>query len=89
MFLTLRQGTTAGPYPTVDMAREAGAVVLAYGLFVNAIVNFLIVAFAIFLVIRTINRLRHKHAAPPAPPPGPTADQALLTEIRDLLKARV
>jgi len=53
-------------------------------MFFNNIINFLIVAFAIFMVVKAVNKLK-KPAAPP-PPPGPTKDQVLLTEIRDLLK---
>jgi large conductance mechanosensitive channel len=70
-------------YSSLDAARKAGAPVIAYGSFLNAIINFLIVAFVLFLLVRTINRMRReKDAAPPPPPP----QEALLTEIRDLLK---
>jgi large conductance mechanosensitive channel len=69
----------------LDKAREAGAV-LAWGAFVQAVINFLIIAFVIFMLVRTANRL--KPPAPPPPPPGPTLDQQLLTEIRDLLAKR-
>ncbi len=71
-------------FASVAAAKAAGAPTLNYGLFLNNIINFLIVAFAVFLVVKAINRLQ-KPAAPP-PPPGPTKDQVLLTEIRDLLK---
>ena len=71
-------------FPSVAVAKAAGAATLNYGMFFNHIINFLIVAFAIFLVVKAINRLQ-KPAAP-APPPAPTRDQVLLTEIRDLLK---
>jgi large conductance mechanosensitive channel len=75
----------AGPYPTLKAAQDAGAVVLSYGLFVNAIINFVIVAFAIFLVVRQINRLAApKVVEAPAESPPP-ADVILLREIRDLL----
>ena len=77
MFVTLRDG-----------AKAAGAVTLNYGLFVNSIVSFLIVAFAIFMVVKGANSLKQQQAAAPAAPPAPTADQKLLAEIRDLLKAR-
>jgi large conductance mechanosensitive channel len=82
-FLVLRGG---GPYATLEAAKEAGAVTLNYGLFINAIINFLIVALALFLVIRQINRMRT--AAPAAPPAAPPEDVVLLREIRDLLKTR-
>jgi large conductance mechanosensitive channel len=84
LFAVLREGTTPGPYPSIEAAKEAGAVTLNYGLFVNALINFLIVAFAMFMVVKGMNRLRRQQ--PPAPPPGPTPDQQLLAEIRDLLK---
>jgi large conductance mechanosensitive channel len=71
-------------FPSVAAAKAAGAPTLNYGLFINNIINFLIIAFAVFLVVKAINRMQ-KPAAPP-PPPGPTKDQQLLTEIRDALK---
>ena len=66
-------------------AKKAGAV-FAYGNFITVAINFFILAFIIFLMVRAMNRL--KAEAPPPPPPGPTPDQQLLTEIRDLLKGR-
>jgi large conductance mechanosensitive channel len=63
-------------------------VVLRYGRFINAIITFTLMAVAIFVMIKLMNRLRRKEAAQPAPPPGPTPDQKLLTEIRDLLRER-
>jgi large conductance mechanosensitive channel len=71
-------------FASVAAAKAAGAPTLNYGLFFNSIINFLIIAFAIFLVVKAVNQMQ-KPAAPP-PPPGPTKDQELLTEIRDLLK---
>ncbi len=68
LFAVLKEGKTAGPYATVAAAKEAGAVTLNYGLFVNTIVNFLIIASAIFFVVRGINRLKRKEEAPPAEP---------------------
>ena len=89
MFVTLRDGAkAAGPYASLADAKAAGAVTLNYGLFVNSIVSFLIVAFAIFMVVKGANSLKQQQAAAPAAPPAPTADQKLLAEIRDLLKAR-
>ena len=70
-------------YDTMALAEEAGATVIKYGLFINAIINFLIVAFVIFMLVRQVNKLKEKEAAAPAVPP---ADVKLLTEIRDLLK---
>ncbi len=85
MFLVLKEGATVvGPYPSLAAAKSGGAVVVTYGLFLNALINFLIVAFVMFMVIKAMNNLKKKEAAAPAP--GPTPDQKLLTEIRDLLK---
>ena len=64
------------------------AVVLAYGKFLQSIVDFLIVAFAIFVGVKAINRLKREEAAAPAAAPAPTKDQELLAEIRDLLKTQ-
>lgn len=78
-----------GPHAaTLAEAQKAGAVTLNYGVFFNAIINFLIVAFALFLVLRQINRLVAPKAAPPAAPQPPPEETLLLREIRDLLKAR-
>ena len=89
MFVTLRDGAkAAGPYASLAAAKDAGAVTLNYGLFVNSIVSFLIVAFAIFMVVKGANSLKQQQAEAAAAPPAPTKDQLLLTEIRDLLKSR-
>jgi large conductance mechanosensitive channel len=68
LFLVLKEGKTAGPYATVAAAKGAGAVTLNYGLFANTVVNFLIVAFAIFFLIRAMNSLKKKEEAPAAAP---------------------
>jgi large conductance mechanosensitive channel len=87
LFFVLRDGATvAGPYDTVAKARDASAVVVTYGTFINAAINFLIVAVAMFMVVKGMNNLKKKEAAAPAPPPAPSAEAKLLTEIRDLLK---
>jgi large conductance mechanosensitive channel len=75
--LTLKDAT-----PTTD------AVTIKYGLFINTIINFIIVAFAIFMIIKGLNSMKKKDAAAPAAPPAPTKDQLLLTEIRDLLRSK-
>jgi len=62
------------------------AVLLAYGKFIQACINFVIVAFVIFLVVKAVNSLKQKEAAAPAAPPEPSAQEKLLAEIRDLLK---
>jgi len=64
------------------------AVLLRYGAFINTLVDFFIVALAIFMVIKGMNTLRRKNAEKPAAPPAPTPQEKLLTEIRDLLKSR-
>lgn len=79
-FLTLKGGS----FPSVETAKAAGAVTVNYGLFFNALIRFLIVAFAIFIIVKQINRFHRKEEA--APPPPPPAEEVLLTEIRDLLK---
>jgi len=88
LFITLSQGDVAGPYATVAAAAEAGAVTLNYGLFFNAVVSFTIVAFSVFMVVRSFNKLKRKEEAAPAAPAAPPAQEVLLGEIRDLLKAK-
>jgi large conductance mechanosensitive channel len=70
---------------SIQAVRDAGGVALGYGLFINAVISFLIVAFALFLVVKAMNKMKKEEAAAPAAPAGPTAEQ-LLAEIRDLLK---
>ncbi len=57
-FIVVKEGTTAGPYPSLKAAQDAGAVTVNYGLFTNTVVNFLVVSIAVFLLVRAINRLR-------------------------------
>jgi large conductance mechanosensitive channel len=68
MYVVLTAGAVAGPYASLAAAQQAGAVTLNYGLFVNKIINFLIVAFSLFLVIRSMNRMQKKAATAPAEP---------------------
>jgi len=77
--ITLKAATGGDPKTTV---------VVRIGAFINTCIDFIIVAFAIFLVVKGFNQLRKKEAAKPTEPPGPTEDQKLLTEIRDILKAK-
>ncbi|MHB8705410.1 MAG: large-conductance mechanosensitive channel protein MscL [Coriobacteriia bacterium] len=63
LFWILKEGTTAGPYETVQAAADAGAVTLNYGVFINTLLDFLIVAFAVFMLVKFINRLRKKKEA--------------------------
>lgn len=67
---------------------EIEKVAIQYGAFINTLIQFLIVAFVIFLVVKAINKLRRKQAEAPAEPAAPTTSEALLTEIRDALKSR-
>ena len=78
-FLTIK----GGEYATVEEAKKAGAVTINYGLFVNSVIKFLIVAFAVFLLVKQVNRLRRTE---PPPPAQPSRQEELLAEIRDLLK---
>ncbi|MEX2123019.1 MAG: large-conductance mechanosensitive channel protein MscL [Woeseia sp.] len=75
-------------YPSLAAAQAAGAATINYGMFINAILDFLIVAFAIFMVIRGMNKLKKKEEAKPEEPLKPTAEVQLLTEIRDSLRTR-
>ncbi len=68
IFAVLKEGKTAGPYASVAAAKAAGAVTMNMGVFINTVINFIIVAFAIFLLIRSINQLKKKQEAPPAAP---------------------
>ncbi len=84
-FMLLQAGETPPPYLSLAAAQEAGAVTLNYGLFVNAIISFLIIAFSVFMLVRQYNRLKAQEEAAPKPPPEPAKEEVLLTEIRDLL----
>jgi large conductance mechanosensitive channel len=75
-------------YASLAAARDAGAPVIAYGAFINAVINFVIVALAIFIVIKGMNRLRRKQEQAPEETPVPPRQETLLEEIRDILKAR-
>jgi large conductance mechanosensitive channel len=74
--------------PSVAYAKEQGIATLNYGLFINAVVKFTIVAFVLFLVVKGINRLRKQEAETPTEPAAPTTQELLLTEIRDALRAK-
>ena len=87
LFLVLRRPDgVEQAFNTVKAAKEAGATVLSYGMFLNNIVQFTIVAFAIFIVIKQINRLKREEAG--APTVEPPRQEVLLGEIRDLLKKK-
>ena len=70
-------------------AQENGLAVITYGNFINAVIAFLIVAFVLFMVIRNVNKLKKAEEEAPAPAPEPSAEEKLLSEIRDLLAAKV
>ncbi len=79
LFVVLRGGGVPGPYGTLVAAKQAGAVTLNYGAFVNTVISFLIVAFSVFLLIRGINRLRRQKEAPPAVPTTKTCPYCFST----------
>jgi len=84
LFISLGDAT----YETLAAAEAAGAPVIKYGVFINTILDFLIVAFAIFIAIKAMNRLQKQEEAAPAAPPEPSAEVKLLTEIRDSLSRK-
>lgn len=84
LFLSLKGGS----YASLAAAKEAGAPVIAYGQFINNVISFIVVAWAVFLLVKAMNNFKKKQEAAPAAPPAPTKDQVLLTEIRDLLSRR-
>lgn len=77
-----------GAFESLAAAEAAGAPIIKYGIFINTVLDFLIVAFAIFMVIRGMNKLKKKEEEKPAAPPKPSAEEKLLTEIRDVLKSQ-
>jgi len=82
IFLTLKGQSV----PTLEAAKAAGAVTVNFGLFVNAVIRFLIVAFAVFVLVKQVNRF--KPVEKPAEPSAPPRSEALLEEIRDILKSK-
>ena len=84
LFVVLKEGTTPAPYASLALAKEAGAVTLNYGAFVNAVVNFLIVSFSIFMMVRSINKFRKP--APAAPAPAVKKCPFCLTEVPEAAK---
>jgi large conductance mechanosensitive channel len=88
LFVVLKPGALPGPYASVDAAQKAGAVTLNYGVFINTAISFVIVAWAVFLLIKLMNRLDRKQQEAPVPTPETPEDIKLLREIRDELKSR-
>jgi large conductance mechanosensitive channel len=84
LFIVLNNPTGAA-VPSVEFARQNGIATLNYGLFINAIVKFVIIAFVLFLVVKGINRLRRQEAEGPS---EPTKEETLLAEIRDAIRAQ-
>jgi large conductance mechanosensitive channel len=77
-------------YATLKAAQDAGAAVIGYGTFITALLNFVIIAFVIFMIVRAVNSMtKEKAAEAPAAPPAPTKEEVLLAEIRDLLAKQV
>src|SRR4051812_8108080 len=85
VFFVLKEGATPAPYASVAVAKAAGAVTLNIGVFLNAVISFLLVVAAVFLLVKGVNRMRREE---PPPPAAPTPQEALLGEIRDLLRKR-
>ncbi|KAF0810816.1 large conductance mechanosensitive channel protein [Alcanivorax sp. S71-1-4] len=84
LFVVLRG---EGEFATLAEAQAAGAVTINYGIFINNVVSFIIVAFAVFMLVKSINRLKRKEEEKPAAPAAPPEDIVLLREIRDSLKS--
>ena len=81
--------TSKGPFTSLKAAKDAGAAVIAYGSFINTVIDFIIVAFCIFLVVKGMNSLKRKPVpVAPVTPPEPTREEKVLVEIRDILRAR-
>ncbi len=88
LFVRLKETAESGAATSLQEFRDAGGVAFAYGSFINAFIAFIMVAFALWVVVRNVNKLKKKEeAAAPPPPAGPTSEE-LLVEIRDLLKSR-
>jgi large conductance mechanosensitive channel len=85
MFYVIKEGAQGASYTTVAAANEAGAVTINYGLFINAMLTFLIVAFALFIVIKAMNAAKKAEEEAPAAPAEPSDEAKLLAEIRDSL----
>ena len=85
LFLVLKEGVPPGPYATLEAAAKAGSVNVNLGLFINTVISFAIIAFAVFMMLKPINRLRREREKPAAPA-EPPEEVLLLREIRDALR---
>ena len=81
-------GVIIGGLDFASLSIEVGDAMIMYGSFIQAIVNFLIIAFVLFLIVRSFNKLQKEEETAPPPPPEPSAEEKLLTEIRDLLREK-
>lgn len=82
-------GILTGSMSFARLEVNIGPAIITYGNFIQAVLNFLVMAFVVFCLVKALNSFhKKKEAAPPPPPPGPSAEEKLLTEIRDLLKER-
>ena len=88
LFVVLSNPAPGTAYASVDAAQKAGAVTLNYGMFINVCISFVIVAWAVFLMIKLMNRLKREEPAAPAAPAEPPEEVKLLREIRDALAKR-
>ncbi|CAG0963573.1 partial Large-conductance mechanosensitive channel, partial [Anaerolineae bacterium] len=87
IFVTLKEGAPAAPYATLKAAQDAGAVTINLGLFINALINFLIIAFVVFLIVRTFNKAMEnfkKKEEEPKKPAGPTTEEKLVAVLEKL-----
>ena len=85
--MAIVEAEALGTSLTLEKAREAGPV-FAYGRFITVTIEFILVAFFMFLLLKAMNKMRRKEEAKPAAPPAPTKEEILLTEIRDALRNR-
>ncbi|MEM8588836.1 MAG: large conductance mechanosensitive channel protein MscL [Pseudomonadota bacterium] len=85
-FTDLYINLSGGEYASLEAAREAGAATINYGIFINAVITFVIVAWVLFFLVKGMNRLKRQEEEKPAEPAAPPREEVLLEEIRDLLK---
>lgn len=85
-FSTLFVSLDGGHYETLAKAKEAGAPVIGYGMFLNTVIEFLIIAACVFALVKAVNKLKRAEEKPPAAPPAPSRTEVLLEEIRDALR---